>query len=238
MTVTSVMSTVETATILVVDDDDAVRTMLSRALTAEGFAVEVAADGDAARSALANQEPDLVVLDLTLPSEDGLDILAGLRETSDVPVILLTGRGAEHDRILGLKLGADDYLVKPFSPGELAARISSVLRRTRRSAVAAPTVLDFGTLRIELETREVEVHGAKVDFTAKEFDLLAYLAGSPRQVFAREQLLQQVWDSSSDWQDSATVTEHVRRLRRKIEDNPDEPRWIKTVRGVGYRFEP
>jgi DNA-binding response OmpR family regulator len=128
--------------------------------------------------------------------------------------------------------------VKPFSPGELAARIVSVLRRTRRSATAAPNVLDFGTLRIELQTREVEVHGTRVDFTAKEFDLLAFLAQSPRQVFAREQLLRNVWDSSSDWQDSATVTEHVRRVRRKIEDNPDEPRWITTVRGVGYRFEP
>jgi two-component system phosphate regulon response regulator PhoB len=238
MSVTSVMTPPDIASILVVDDDDAIRTMLSRALSAEGFDVTLAADGDAARAALAHQSPDLVVLDLTLPSEDGLDILAGLRETSDVPVILLTGRGAEHDRILGLKLGADDYLVKPFSPGELAARIVSVLRRTRRSATAAPNVLDFGTLRIELQTREVEVHGTRVDFTAKEFDLLAFLAQSPRQVFAREQLLRNVWDSSSDWQDSATVTEHVRRVRRKIEDNPDEPRWITTVRGVGYRFEP
>ena len=232
------MSPPDTASILVVDDDESIRTMLARALSAEGFEVTVAPDGDSARAALAAGEPDLVVLDLTLPSEDGLDILAGLRESSDVPVILLTGRGAEHDRILGLKLGADDYLVKPFSPGELAARIVSVLRRTKRSAAAQPTILDFGSLRIELETREVEVNGVKVDFTAKEFDLLSFLAQSPRQVFAREQLLRQVWDSSSDWQDSATVTEHVRRLRRKIEDNPDEPRWIKTVRGVGYRFEP
>ena len=238
MSVTSVMSPPETASILVVDDDEAIRTMLSRALAAEGFKVALAGDGDTARAAFAADDHDLVVLDLTLPSEDGLDILAGLRETSDVPVILLTGRGAEHDRILGLKLGADDYLVKPFSPGELAARITSVLRRTKRTAAATSTVLDFGTLRIELQTREVEVNGTAVDFTAKEFDLLAFLAQSPRQVFAREQLLRHVWDSSSEWQDSATVTEHVRRLRRKIEDNPDEPRWIKTVRGVGYRFEP
>lgn len=238
MSVTTVMSPPETASILVVDDDEAIRTMLARALAAEGFDVALAGDGVAARAALAVGQHDLVVLDLTLPSEDGLDILARLRETSDVPVILLTGRGAEHDRILGLKLGADDYLVKPFSPGELAARITSVLRRTIRTASATSTVLDFGALRIELETREVDVRGQKVEFTAKEFDLLAFLAQSPRQVFAREQLLRQVWDSSSEWQDSATVTEHVRRVRRKIEDDPDEPRWIKTVRGVGYRFEP
>jgi DNA-binding response OmpR family regulator len=227
-----------TATILVVDDDEAVRQMLVRALGAEGFAVRVAPDGPGAHSMLATERPDLVVLDLTLETEDGLDVLAGIRQSSDVPVILLTGRGTEHDRILGLKLGADDYLVKPFSPGELAARITSVLRRTRRASGPTSTVLDFGTLQIELETREVLVRGEHVDFTAKEFDLLTYMAQYPRQVFAREQLLQQVWASSSEWQDSATVTEHVRRLRRKIEDDPDKPRWIRTVRGVGYRFEP
>ena len=222
--------------ILVVDDDPEVRTLLGRALGAEGFEVDVAADGDGARKAIALSPPDLVVLDLGLGTEDGLDVLADLRKSRDVPVICLTGRGAEHDRVLGLKLGADDYLVKPFSPVELAARITSVLRRTRRQA--PPPSLDFGDLRLDLSTREVVVRGAKVDMTVKEFDLLAFLAASPRQVFAREQLLQQVWESSSEWQDSATVTEHVRRIRRKIEDDPDQPRWVTTVRGVGYRFEP
>ena len=225
-----------TATILVVDDDDAVRTLLSRALGADGFAVEAVADGPAAREALAAGTPDLVVLDLMLGSDDGLDILAALRQTSDVPVILLTGRGDEHDRILGLKLGADDYLVKPFSPGELAARITSVLRRTRRPATSQ--TITFGELHIDLTTREITLNRSLVELTAKEFDLLAYLARFPRQVFSRDQLLAQVWESSSEWQDSATVTEHVRRIRRKIEDDPDNPSWIRTVRGVGYRFEP
>ena len=225
-----------TTTILVVDDDDDVRNLLSRALGAEGFQVHAVADGPAARAAVAAGGPDLVVLDLGLGSEDGLDVMAEIRRTSDVPVILLTGRGEEHDRILGLKLGADDYLVKPFSPGELAARINSVLRRSRRDDNGGHP-LDFGTLQIDLASREVRVHGSLVELTAKEFDLLTFLASSPRQVFAREQLLQQVWASSSDWQDPATVTEHVRRVRRKIEDDPDQPRWVKTVRGVGYRFE-
>jgi two-component system, OmpR family, phosphate regulon response regulator PhoB len=225
-----------TATILVVDDDEDVRALLVRALGADGFRVEAAADGAEARRSLASVAPDLVVLDLTLPSEDGLDILTELRATSDVPVILLSGRGAENDRILGLKLGADDYLVKPFSPGELAARIATVLRRSRQAPHSS--TLDFGDLRIDLTTREVTVRGELVPMTAKEFDLLAYLASSPRQVFGREQLLQHVWASSSDWQDSATVTEHVRRVRRKIEADPDNPRWVATIRGVGYRFEP
>jgi two-component system, OmpR family, phosphate regulon response regulator PhoB len=223
-------------TILVVDDDPDVRNVVARALGADGFNVQTVADGAAAREALASSPPDLVVLDLGLASEDGLDILALLRRTTDLPVILLTGRGDEQDRILGLKLGADDYLVKPFSSGELAARIASVLRRTRKPA--APSVHEFPDLRIDLSTREVTVRGEPVQMTAKEFDLLAFLASSPRQVFDREQLLQQVWMSSSEWQDSATVTEYVRRVRRKIEADPDRPQWVTTVRGVGYRFEP
>jgi two-component system phosphate regulon response regulator PhoB len=224
------------ARILVVDDDVDVRTLLQRALGAEGFDVDAVDGGQAARKAMALAPPDLVVLDLSLEGEDGLDVLGTLRKEGDVPVILLTGRGAEHDRVLGLKLGADDYLVKPFSPVELAARITSVLRRSGRSA--PPPSLDHGDLVLDLSTREVVVRGGSVDLTAKEFDLLAFLVSSPRQVFAREQLLRQVWSSSSEWQDPATVTEHVRRIRRKIEENPDKPRWITTVRGVGYRFEP
>jgi DNA-binding response OmpR family regulator len=224
------------STVLVVDDDDEVRRMLARALGAEGFQVEAVADARAALASVANDLPDLVVLDIVLGADDGLDVMAAIRRTSDVPIILLTGRGEEHERVLGLKLGADDYLVKPFSPAELAARITSVLRRSRK--VTPGTGFDFGTLRIDVATREVFVHDEIVEMTAKEFDLLAFLAASPRQVFAREQLLRQVWESSSEWQDSATVTEHVRRVRRKIEDDPDSPRWVRTVRGVGYRFEP
>jgi len=225
-----------TATILVVDDDETIRRMLTRALGAEGFTVEAVSDGRDALATVATSAPDLVVLDIMLGSDDGLDVMAAIRRSSDVPVILLTGRAEEHERILGLKLGADDYLVKPFSAAELAARISSVLRRTRKPVPG--TGFDYGDLRIDVATRELFVHDELVVMTAKEFDLLAFLAGSPRQVFAREQLLRQVWGSSSEWQDPATVTEHVRRVRRKIEDDPDNPRWVRTVRGVGYRFEP
>ena len=172
-----------------------------------------------------------------LPAQDGLDILTQLRRNSDVPVILLTARGSEADRILGLKLGADDYVVKPFSPGELTARINSVLRRTRGSG-ATQSLLQFDGLTLDLGTREVNVGGLMVNTTAREFDLLAFLAASPRQVFSRQQLLANVWDSSDEWQDPDTVTEHIRRIRRRIEPDPDHPRWIKTVRGVGYRFDP
>jgi DNA-binding response OmpR family regulator len=158
-----------------------------------------------------------------------------------VPVILVSALGEEADRVIGLKMGADDYVVKPFSAAELSARIESVLRRAQMRATAVPEAtnrLAFPGLVIELQTRDVTVGGEKVEVTAKEFDLLAFLAGSPRQVFSREQLLRQVWGSSSDWQSDATITEHVRRLRRKVEQDPDNPRWITTVRGVGYRFEP
>jgi DNA-binding response OmpR family regulator len=151
-------------------------------------------------------------------------------------VILLTARGSEADRIMGLKLGADDYVVKPFSPGELTARITSVLRRTR--SAAPQSVLEFDGLVLDLATREVTAGDLLVTTTAREFDLLAFLAGSPRQVFSRQQLLANVWDSSEEWQDPDTVTEHIRRIRRRIEPDPDHPRWIRTVRGVGYRFDP
>jgi DNA-binding response OmpR family regulator len=230
------MGAADDALILVVDDDDDIRTLLDRTLGADGFRVTLAADATTAVAAIAARPPDLVVLDLMLGLDDGLDLLDTIRRTNDTPVILLTGKGAESDRVLGLKLGADDYLVKPFSPAELSARITSVLRRSRPGGPR--TVLDFGALRIDTGTREVAVEGEPVTLTAREFDLLAFMAASPRQVFGRDQLLQRVWSSSSDWQDPATVTEHVRRIRRKIEADPDRPRWLTTVRGVGYRFEP
>ena len=222
--------------VLVVDDDEAIRALLTRYLEMEGFSVEQVPDGGGALAAIAASQPDLILLDLMLPSQDGLDILTRLRRDSDVPVILLTARGTEADRILGLKLGADDYVVKPFSPGELTARINSVLRRTRTNS--PQSVLRFEGLMLDLGTREVTAAGALVATTAREFDLLAFLAGSPRQVFSRQQLLANVWDSSEEWQDPDTVTEHIRRIRRRIEPDPDHPRWIKTVRGVGYRFDP
>lgn len=230
------MSAGADALILVVDDDEDIRALLARTLGADGFHTVLASDAAGAIAAIASRPPDLVVLDLVLGNEDGLDLLGTIRRTNDMPVILLTGKGAENDRVLGLKLGADDYLVKPFSPAELSARISSVLRRSRPGGPR--TILDFGDLHIDIGTREVSVRGEGVTLTAREFDLLAFMAASPRQVFGRDQLLQRVWSSSSDWQDPATVTEHVRRVRRKIEADPDQPRWLTTVRGVGYRFEP
>jgi len=222
--------------VLVVDDDEAVRILLTRYLEMEGFQVEQVAEGGAALAAIEATHPDLVLLDLMLPAQDGLDILTRLRRDSDVPVILLTSRGSEADRILGLKLGADDYVVKPFSLGELTARIGSVLRRTRGEA-SSQSILQFDGLSLDLATREVTAGDLVVTTTAREFDLLAFLAASPRQVFTRQQLLAHVWDSSSEWQDPDTVTEHIRRIRRRIEPDPEKPRWIKTVRGVGYRFD-
>jgi two-component system phosphate regulon response regulator PhoB len=226
--------------VLVVDDDPEVRGMLSRLLEVEGYKVSEAMTGAEAIGSLANGQPDLVILDVMLTTEDGFDVLAAIRRTSDVPVILVTGKGAETDRVLGLKLGADDYVVKPFSPAELAARVGTVLRRsgTRRAPSSATATLEFGDLVIDTLAREIRVSDRLVETTAKEFALLAFLAGSPRQVFTREQLLAQVWDSSSEWQDAGTVTEHIRRIRRKIEVDPDSPQWVRTVRGVGYRFEP
>jgi DNA-binding response OmpR family regulator len=227
-------------TVLVVDDEPMLRNLLCRLLRMEGYEVLEAEDGQTALDLIARQKPDLVLLDVMLPARDGLDVLGDLRRTSNIPVILVSALAEEADRVLGLKMGADDYVTKPFSAAELSARIESVLRRAamRSSVGAVATRLSFEGLVIDLGTREVRVAGEKAEMTAKEFDLLAFLAGSPRRVFSRDQLLQQVWGSSSNWQSDATVTEHVRRLRRKIEDDPDNPRWITTVRGVGYRFEP
>jgi two-component system, OmpR family, phosphate regulon response regulator PhoB len=273
------------ARLLVVDDDPDVRQMLVRFLVGEGYDVTEAASSTEAAAGLRAHPIDLVILDVMLTAESGLDLLSVLRRTSHVPVILLTARGQEIDRVLGLKLGADDYVVKPFSPAELAARVETVLRRTGRGAdpfngsttpvppspsglsprtlaesVAGPGPevarhlepeptaperevvsrdhLDFGDLVIDLAARDVWVRGVLVPMTAREFDLLAFLAGSPRQVFSREQLLAQVWASSSDWQDADTVTEHVRRVRRKVDERSGTASRIRTVRGVGYRFEP
>jgi DNA-binding response OmpR family regulator len=220
----------------VVDDEPLVREVVGRYLERDGVRVHEAADGRAALDWLAVHDVDLVVLDVMLPEVDGLAVLGHLRRTSDVPVILLTARTDEVDRVVGLELGADDYVVKPFSPRELAVRVRNVLRRVQPSTDGPK--LDFGALAIDPRTREVTVDGAVVPCTPKEFDLLVTLAASPRQVFSRRQLLDLVWASSPDYQDPATVTVHVRRLRQKIEAEPERPRWIATVWGVGYRFEP
>src|SRR5687767_8855004 len=215
--------------VLVVDDEPMLRNLLVRLLHMEGYEVIEASDGEGALAQVEARQPDLVLLDVMMPARDGLDVLGDLRKTSDVPVILVSALGEEADRVIGLKLGADDYVVKPFSAAELSARIESILRRAQHqgSGGDAPATnrVSFEGLEVDLQTREVRVSGEKVEMTAKEFDLLAFLAGSARQVFTREQLLRQVWGSSSDWQSDATITEHVRRLRRKIEKDPDHPRW-------------
>ncbi len=230
-----------TQRILVVEDDADIRLLLCRLLEREGY--EVAAVGDAlgAMEQLGAGDPSLVLLDVGLPDVDGMELLGRIRARSAVPVIMLTGRTTEDDRIAGLRRGADDYVAKPFSAGELVARVQSVLRRSQAapdSGAPSGAPLAFDGLVIDPHAREVRVGDDLVPVTAKEFDLLAFLAAAPRQVFTREQLLRHVWDSSTEWQDDATVTEHVRRVRRKIEADPDRPRWLLTVRGVGYRFEP
>ena len=206
-------------------------------LEEEGHQLVEAGTGPELLSALGSRPLDLVLLDVMLASESGFDLLADVRRTSNVPVILLTARMAESDRVLGLRLGADDYVVKPFSPAELAARVASVLRRYGQPQAVARAVMTFGDLSIDTSSREVALDGDMVEMTQKEFDLLAFLAASPRQVFSREQLLDQVWGSSSAWQDDGTVTEHVRRIRRKLEVPGRRRRWIRTIRGVGYRFD-
>lgn len=228
-----------TGTILVVDDEPMVREVLTQYLQAEGFDVIDAADGEAAVAALSNRLPDLVLLDLMLPKRNGLEVLAYIRQTSALPVILLTARGDESDRVQGLEAGADDYVVKPFSAREVVARVRSVLRRTSATPAAeAPMVLEFGDIVVDPASRTVLKGGKAVDVPRKEFDLLTCLLARPDEALSREDLLRLVWDSSSEWQDPSTVTVHVRRLRGRLEDDPSNPQHFQTVFGVGYRFVP
>ena len=228
----------ETATqrILVVDDDPTISDVVARYLRGDGYDVAVALDGQAALDQAAESYPDLVVLDLMLPKIDGLEVCRRLRALGDVPIIMLTAKGEEMDRLLGLNLGADDYLTKPFSPRELVARVKAVLRRT--AVVPTPyegETLRFEDLSINPLTRHVVAAGKDVELTAKEFDVLLYLAQHPKQVFSREQLLNDVWDYLYAG-DTSTVTVHIRRLREKIERDPARPGFIQTVWGVGYKF--
>jgi DNA-binding response OmpR family regulator len=223
-------------TILVVDDDLDLIDVVRSALEREGFAVDDASDGATALDKIAGDLPELVVLDLGLPKVRGLDVLRQVRADTSVPVIVLSGLSDEADRVIGLELGADDYVVKPFSPRELVARIRSVLRRSQ--GTTSPVNLSFDDLELDLATREVRVREQHVELRRREFDLLAFLCSSPRQVFTREQLLRHVWDSEPEWQGVGTVSEHVHRLRAKVEVDPARPRRIVTVRGVGYRFVP
>lgn len=224
-------------TVLVVDDEPMVREVVTTYLTRDGLDVTEAADGASALRAFEKSRPDLIVLDVMLPEIDGYSLLSEVRSRSNVPVIMLTARGEETDRVLGLELGADDYVVKPFSPRELAARVRAVLKRSDGARLESDSVIEIDELRIDPGAREVGVKGRIIEFTPKEFDLLVFLATHPRQVFSRSQLLEQVWDSNTSWQDPSTVTVHVRRIRQKIESNPDQPKRITTVWGVGYRFE-
>jgi two-component system response regulator VicR len=224
--------------VLVVDDEPMVTEVVERYLVRDGFDVSTADDGDAALALAHTWAPDLIVLDLMLPGKDGLEVCRTLRRDSSVPIIMLTARGDETDRIVGLEIGADDYIVKPFSPRELVARIKAVLRRsaTQADATTSTDLLRFQGLTINPRTRTVEVNGKSASLTAKEFDLLHYLAAHPEQVFSREQLMNDVWDYTFAG-DASTVTVHIRRLREKIEPDSLRPRYVKTVWGVGYKFE-
>ncbi|MEM9134506.1 MAG: response regulator transcription factor [Actinomycetota bacterium] len=222
--------------VLVVDDEPQVREVVATYLQREGFDVRVAADGREAMAEIARKRPDAVVLDLMLPELSGIEVLQRLRQTGDeVPVIVLSARGAEPDRVAGLELGADDYVGKPASPREVAARVRAVLRRAKTTG---PTTITFAEVVVDVAARTVERAGATVELRPKEFDLLVRLASSPGEVLSRQDLLREVWGSSAEWQDPGTVTVHVRRLRRAIEDDPARPRHVVTVYGIGYRFDP
>jgi len=222
--------------VLVVDDEPTIREIVVGYLEREGYRTLQAADGDRARELLEQEPADLVVLDLMLPGTDGFELCRWIRSRSRLPVIMLTARGEESDRIVGLELGADDYVTKPFSPRELAARVRTVLRRAE-PATSAEERLSFNTLVIDSATREVTKEGKGLRLTAREFDLLWFLASHPRRVFSRDHLMRRVWGYSAAL-DTGTVTVHVRRLREKIENEPSKPRHLETVWGVGYRFTP
>jgi DNA-binding response OmpR family regulator len=223
------------ATVLVVDDEPIVRQVVATYLRQEGHPTLEASDGRTALELIERSDPGLVVLDVMLPGIDGLEVCRTIRRRSDTPVIMLTARGEEADRIVGLDLGADDYVTKPFSPRELVARVRSVLRRSPTRAPAGR--MAAGRIEIDVGAHEVLRDGVPVQLTMKEFELLAFLAGNPRLVFSRAQLMDRVWGYEAAF-DTGTVTVHVRRLREKIEDDPSSPRHVQTVWGVGYRFVP
>jgi DNA-binding response OmpR family regulator len=223
------------ADVLIVDDEPRVREVVAGYLEREGFVVRTAADGREAMAEIARKRPDALVLDLMLPGVTGLEVLSKLRASGDeVPVIVLSARGTEPERVAGLELGADDYVAKPASPREISARVRAVLRRSRP---VGPATIGFGAVEIDVLARTVTKAGEPVELRPKEFDLLVRLASSPGEVMSRQDLLRDVWGSSSEWQDPGTVTVHVRRLRRAVEDDPAHPVHVVTVYGVGYRFD-
>jgi two-component system, OmpR family, alkaline phosphatase synthesis response regulator PhoP len=221
--------------ILLVDDETNLRHTVGYALRREGYEVATAEDGEKGIEAFRAMKPDLVILDVMLPRMDGLAVCRAIRRESDIPVIMLTARDTELDTVVGLEVGADDYLTKPFSMVELVARVRAMLRRAAPRHGAAPERVEQGGLVIDVARRRVTRDGVELELKPREFDLLAHLAGSPGRVFTREQLLASVWglDYSGD---SRTVDTHVKTLRERLGDEADRPRWIETVRGVGYRF--
>jgi DNA-binding response OmpR family regulator len=227
----------ETGRVLVVDDDETVRDVVRRYLEASGFTVEVAGDGTQGLRSFERSRPDLVVLDVMMPGINGLEVCRRMRQSSQVPVVLLTALGEEEDRIAGLRLGADDYVTKPFSPRELALRVVSVLRRARMPR-PEPVVSELtdGGLRLHLGARQATLDGAELSLTAREFDLLTFFLNHPGIAFSRSDLLEKVW--GWEFGDQSTVTVHVRRLREKIEADPAKPVRVATVWGVGYRYDP
>ena len=226
-------------TVLVVDDEPTIVEVVSRYLERAGYETFGAEDGPEALRLAEDGDPDLIVLDLMLPGIDGLEVMRQLHERpgTPVPVILLTARGEESDRLVGLRRGADDYVVKPFSPAELVARVDAVLRRVSPAVDDAPPPIEVGPLRVDPAMRTVTLEGEEISLTQREFDLLAYLASHPGQVFSRDQLMDAVWGFPF-YDDTSTVTVHVRRLRAKLGDDPSAPRFIETVWGVGYRLKP
>ena len=226
----------ERQTVLVVDDEHDIVELMRDFLEAEGYNVVAADNGETALNLLERQVIDCVLLDIMMPGISGFDVVRRIRQTREVPVLLLSARQEDSDKIRGLGLGADDYIVKSATPGEIVARIKAVMRRSRRvEATSAPeAVMDFGRLVIDVAAHEVRVDGEPVPFTAREFELLQILASSPRQIFTRDQLFERLW---GEYGSSHTLTVHISRLREKIEDDPADPRFIVTVWGVGYRFE-
>ena len=225
--------------ILVIEDEPSLAEVVSLYLKRAGYLVQIANDGKQAMSILEKQIPDFVIMDIMLPEVDGLSLTSWLRDRSNVPIIMVTARREEVDRIAGLEMGADDYVVKPFSPQELVSRVRAVFRRIGRDQPEAESdrPLLFDDLVIDPRSRVVTVKESDVELTAKEFDMLYMLARHPRQVFTRNQLLERVW-GGAEYIDAGTVTVHVRRLREKIESDPAKPSHILTVWGVGYKFEP
>ncbi|CAN5550077.1 response regulator transcription factor [soil metagenome] len=223
--------------VLVIDDEPIVLEVVAEYLTRDGFSVITAADGTDGLQRFNAERPDIVILDLMLPGIDGLELCRQIRMQSNIPIIMVTAKSEETDAVIGLSVGADDYVTKPFGPKELVARVKAVLRRVNAPPQLAGDPLRFGQLVIRPDLRQVELGGKSIELTAREFDLLIFLASNRGQVFTRDELLDRVWD----WayvSDGGTVTVHIRRLRQKIEPDPERPQYVKTVWGAGYKFDP